>query len=269
MFLILWSASFLVFSCTFGEAKSTKKGICVSTNYYRCDDLKSFNGVHWWNDWSLQPGYLKKTSCTNKPSQEHVPMVWGWWRGTNITGKIPESEYLIGFNEPNHKEQSNMSPAAAAKYWKEIMKSAGDRKLVSPSAAPCGNPAKCLGNVFEWFDEFFKLCKGCKFDYISTHHYSCNPKNTISYLKKMYERYHYPIWLTEFSCPQTNDATKILQYMKGVLPLLEKADYVFRYSWFTHRRGIVSKYVTSATSLVKQDSSELTELGKFYNEYQP
>ena len=224
------------------------------------------------NDWSLEPSYLKRTNCTNSPRQERVPMVWSWYPKSNITGRIPNtSPYLLGFNEPNHKGQANLTPLKAANAWRLVEKAAGNNViLVTPSAAPCGDPNKCLGNTIEWFDSFFRLCEGCRFDYMATHHYSCNPSATMTFLRQLHERYGLPIWLTEFSCPRTTSVARILNYMKGVLPRLEAAPFVFRYSWFVSRstRGADS-FVTSATSLLEPHSSTLTQLGRYYNNYTP
>ena len=130
-----------------------------------------------------------------------------------------------------------MTPKEAAALWPKIEEVAGNRKLVSPAAAPCGSgPPKGLSNAIPWFDEFFKLCKNCRVDYLATHHYACNAGSTMKYLKQLYDRYGKKIWLTEFSCPRTTSVTKILNYMKAILPQLEKANYVYRYSWLTHRR---------------------------------
>lgn len=39
--------------------------------------------------------------------------------------------------------------------------------------------------------------------YLATHDYSCTPGVTLQYLKRLYDRYGYKIWLTEFSCGNT------------------------------------------------------------------
>ena len=54
-----------------------------------------------------------------------------------------------------------------------------------------------------------------------------------------------------------------LNYMKAVLPRLEAASYVAKYSWFATRfRG--DGWVPSEASLLEQGSSTLTELGRYY-----
>ena len=197
-----------------------------------------------------------------------VPMVWGYRSGKNLTGRIPDdSEYVLGFNEPNHSPQSNLTPQQAVEGWREIERVAGHRKLISPAAAPCGaGPPKCLNNTIEWFDEFFRLCTGCRVDFLATHKYSGNPQGTMNFLESLYNRYGLRIWLTEFSRPRTGNEDVILNYMQRVLPLLEEAHYVYKYSWFVHRRT-VDGYVRTETSLMEQDSPTLSALGQYYNDF--
>ena len=40
-------------------------------------------------------------------------------RGINISAK---SQYLLGFNEPDHKEQANLIASQAVIMWKEVEK---------------------------------------------------------------------------------------------------------------------------------------------------
>jgi hypothetical protein len=71
------------------------------------------------------------------------------------------------------------------------------------------------------------------------------------------------IWLTEFSCPEHPSAAFQLSYMKEVLPRLEAAPYVYRYSWFESRVSTTG-WIGREVSLLEQNSSQLTELGRFY-----
>ena len=282
-------------------ANSTKKGVAVSYKNYLCGDMEAFSYMNWWSvlkilvtyiiilfhyncillpivicvnsiryDWRLYSDYVADKGCSSQPPYNRVPMVWGYRSGKNLSGLIPEgTEYVLGFNEPNHSPQSNLTPQQAVEGWREIERVAGYRKLISPAAAPCGaGPPKCLNNTIEWFDEFFRLCTGCRVDFLATHKYSGNPQGTLHFLESLYNRYGLRIWLTEFSRPNTGDEDAILAYMQGVLPLLEAADFVYKYSWFVQRR-VDDKFVHRETSLLEQDSPTLTTLGQFYNNYQP
>ena len=56
---------------------------------------------------------------------------------------------------------------------------------------------------------------------------------------------------------------------KDVIPRLEAADYIFRYSWFISRYNEKDQdgdwYVDMKNGLLKENSTELTEVGRIYN----
>ena len=95
---------------------------------------------------------------------------------------------------------------------------------------------------------------------MAVHYYSCTPSETMDYLKSMHQRYGYPIWLTEFSCGDGaagKPTSDHLKFMKDIVPQLDAADFVYRYSWMSAHdsrglRGLV-------------DGGKLTELGQVYN----
>ena len=60
-------------------------------------------------------------------------MVWG---SSTVNGAIPSgSKYLLGFNEPNFKAQSNLTPQAAATA---VADAAGERDATRASLALVG-----------------------------------------------------------------------------------------------------------------------------------
>ena len=56
---------------------------------------------------------------------------------------------------------------------------------------------------------------------------------------------------------------------KDIIPRLEAADYIFRYSWFISRYNEKDQdgdwYVDTKNGLLKENSTELTEVGRIYN----
>ncbi len=78
--------------------------------------------------------------------------------------------------------------------------------------------------------------------------------------------YHKPIWITEFALSGVPDWTKqtrqsAINYMKIVLPELDKRDYVERYSWFSFSK---SDFKNSGSALLDTYTGKLTGLGKLY-----
>lgn len=128
-------------------------------------------------------------------------MIWG--KKFDTKQIWPKADALLGFNEPNHKAQSNLTPEAAAAIWPSIQaaaKAQGAGLLGSPAAAPCGNAAKCLGDTDDWFTRFFSACKNCTVDFLATHSYVCSADKLEAFLSGLHAKYNRPIWLTEFNC---------------------------------------------------------------------
>lgn len=242
------------------EGVSQKKGLALPPESYRCGDFDVLRGVAWWYDWSENPGY--HNGCGSQLLANRVPMVWGWRYGHQFN--FPnDAQYVLGFNEPNFHAQSNMSPQEAAQHWRELQKHTGNRVLVSPSAAPCGDHNMCNADAAEWFAQFFQACPDCKVDYLATHGYWCDANIMMHYLEGLWNRFHKQIWVTEFSCPQKHSVAEQINYMRAVLPRLESASYVYRYAWFATRfHG--DGWVPREASLLDQHSSTLTELGRYY-----
>ncbi|XP_045172208.2 uncharacterized protein LOC123534169 isoform X2 [Mercenaria mercenaria] len=248
---------------------SEKKGVGMAPAQFMCDDFKALSNMKWWYDWAANGDKLRKrNNCTDFAQYLplHVPMTWG--NGSTFPNYIIQevAEYLLGFNEPNHQAQSNLTAQQAFELWPEVITLATGKKLVSPAAAPCGK--NCNGDAFEWFDEFFRLCNGnCKLDYLATHVYYCDADRVMNYLLELYNKYNLTIWVTEFACPGETDPAIVLAFMEAILPRLEAADYVFRYAWYISRLINTNMYVKPAVSLLEADSSTLTTLGKFYNNF--
>lgn len=248
---------------------SQKKGIAHWADNYSCNDFKALN-VSWWYDWRMDLNYFHKhnicSSSIDSYKNTHVPMVWSYHSNTKIN-IANEAQFILGFNEPNHRNQANLTPQQAAVAWPDMERNSKGKPLVSPSAAPCG--ANCNhGDTVNWFNEFFKHCNNCRIDYLATHAYFCNADRTMHFLENLYHKYGRKIWLTEFACANTADPVKTLNYMKHILPRLEAADYVFRYSWYMARITGSNPFVNSAASLLEPHTSTLTALGQYYNNFQ-
>ncbi|XP_060563830.1 uncharacterized protein LOC132723170 [Ruditapes philippinarum] len=207
-------------------------------------------------------------------------MIWSYnpnW-STSTYSVDNRNEFILGFNEPNHVSQANLSPQVAADNWNIIENAArGKMLIVSPAAAPCsGGSTNCISDTFAWFDDFFRILCGipggdpvvpCRVHYLATHHYSCNPQSTMIFLQQLYDRYGLKIWLTEFACPNSYSPEEQLYYMIDLLPYLEQADYVFRYAWYVHRRAAPDAFISEHANLFETGTSVLTDLGQYYNNF--
>ena len=171
--------------------------------------------------------------------------------------------FLLGFNEPNNAQNCNQTPRNIARAWQTVLDLWGKSSiLVSPATAGDGRP---------WLDAFFGNCTalygptGCQVRYVAVHDYSCVAESTLTYLQEVSARYNLPVWLTEFSCGDHaagKPMSEHLTYMRSVVPLLDAADFVYRYAWMSARdsggmRGLVEVDAGGA--------QRLTELGVAYN----
>ena len=46
----------------------------------------------------------------------------------------------------------------------------------------------------------------------------CNASDTIAYVKMLYDRYHKPVWLTEFSCGSAPEAKQVSLRLTAAIP---------------------------------------------------
>jgi hypothetical protein len=203
-----------------------KKGIAANT----APGPAFSPGVAWWYNWSLQPG----TSPL-----EFVPMIWG---AMSLGKPLPQNaKTVLGFNEPNFKVQSNLTPQQAAADWPmvEVQAKAQNALVASPAMNFCGPAQNCNGtSPYQYLKDFFAACPGCKVDYVAVHWYNCDLPSLKDYLEpggnlEGFEQFGKPIWLTEFSCDGNASVAQQEAYMKTAVAYLESNPHVYRYAWFS------------------------------------
>ncbi|MDC0672919.1 glycoside hydrolase family protein [Nannocystis radixulma] len=239
-------------------ASSCKRGIAYG--YHSEADLTALApAVSWWYNWTVPPDEGVRDSY-QEIGVEFVPMLWGA-ASLEQEPEIPAgARYLLAFNEPNFGSQANLTPQEAAALWPQVeaIADAHGLEIVSPALNYCGGSCNKT-NPFEWFDEFFAACQGCRVDHLAVHWYACHRDALSGYIEQM-KQYERPIWLTEFSCLDAMDVSVPVQlaYMAEALDYLENEPAVFRYSWFAGRFD-----PQPAIDLLGA-SGELTELGQAY-----
>lgn len=223
--------------------------------------------VHWFYTWGntvsdLQPEYV-----------DFVPMIWG--KNGIDEQKIADLQamkeegslrYLLGFNEPDKTDQSNMTVSEAVEKW----------PLLEQVGVPLGSPA-AANPTGSWMQEFMQKVdeNGLRVDFMCVHWYGgVNPQSLLDKLDEVYNLYGKPIWITEFApadwdaaTPGENEHTpgEVLNFMQTVLPELEALDYLHRYAWFSFDQD--SPQGTS--SALFDASGELTTLGEYYAGFEP
>jgi len=250
-----------------------KKGACLITvREYEKDWHKRVAALN--VDWHYSWGAERPT---NYPKDvEFVPMMWGW-NGKNEEHndqrladimrqkRAGHATHLLGFNEPDGKEQANLSVDQCIAAWPKLEKTG--LRLGSPAPVHADRP---------WMTEFMKKAgeKNYRVDFVCVHWYGGpNAKSLLDRLDKIHKLYGKPIWLTEF-CPADWGAKKkgrnahspeqVKKFMLEVLPKLDALDYVERYAWFTCR----DNNLALISSQLIRDDGTLTELGKAYAAHQ-
>jgi hypothetical protein len=168
---------------------------------------------------------------------------------------------LLGFNEPDGKQQANMAVATALDRW-PVLESLGV-PLVSPS---CAHPHK------EWMEQFMgNATAACmRVDYIGVHWYGgTNLQAFQDYMINLHNKFGLPLLVTEFSPADWQAQTmaqnrhspyKVLSFMKEALPWLEKTSWIEGYAWFSFEPTSINGW---SSSLFDVDGN-LTAIGRYY-----
>lgn len=261
-----------IFAGTFSQTKSFKRG--VAYGHHSQQDMEEYSKfISWWYNWSPQPEIAIRTNYQDY-NIGFAPMAWNSSGISGVKSWVDQDstiKYILGFNEPNFKEQANMVPSKAAAAWPAFQQIAEDNDLqtVSPAVNYCGNCVTENGvtytNPFEYLDDFFAACTDCKVDFIGLHWYGSG-SSIMSYVEDA-RKYGKPMWVTEFASWDYNnpvaDAKEQIKYLAGTANYLEREPDIFRYSWFIGRTsGGISTY--PYIDLYASESGMLTELGQMY-----
>ena len=230
------------------------------------DALKS--SVSWWYDWADQPDVDQRDGSYRADGVEFVPMIWGGTFDVNTAiGHIEsDAEWLLGFNEPNFGSQSNLSASQAAALWPKVeqIADARDLRIVSPAVNFCGGNCQDT-NPFDYLDDFFAACNGCRVDAVAFHIYvGCAGQGgnqaqwLINHVETYKQRFSQPLWLTEFACDDATSFADQIAFMQDAVAYLENEPRIQRYAWFSGRFAGIP-YV----DLLGADG-QLTALGQAY-----
>lgn len=223
--------------------------------------------AHWHYSWGfrIQP--------TRPTGVEYVPMFWGKWAPNDDNVAYIDSlykadaiDYLLAFNEPDREDQSNMSVEDAVELWPKL----------ESLGIPLVSPAPANWNV-QWMKDFMSEVeeKNLRVDYVAIHWYGApNAGSFLTMVREVYNTYNRPIWITEFAVADWQASSlaenryskeEVLDFMKLVLPQLDRLPYVYRYAWYNGSPG----GRVLGNSVLFDENDELTELGKFYANHNP
>jgi len=184
------------------SGRSLKKGLAITarkkaTNGW-AEKLRKLN-CKWFYSWSptIPDGIPQGV--------DFKPMLWGYWGDkagvakTGANAKAAGIKELLGFNEPDRKNQANMSVEKALRVWPILMETG--LRLGSPAAVHPDN---------EWMKAFMAGVKkkGLRVDFVTVHSYGGpNPAELEKRLRRIQKMYGKPLWITEFAVGDWNAKT--------------------------------------------------------------
>lgn len=220
-----------------------KKGVGLPERKGKDEQHLALLKVSWYYNWGSQTKLKTKA--------QFVPMIFSL---KTEAPKTPNNDFILGFNEPDHAKQSNISVKEALKHWNDV--SSKGKTVISPAMA---------GNALtgDWLPEFMKA--KVKVDAIAVHWYKgVDAKKLIKDLEEIHAKYRRPIWLTEFASqthasseesPDKFSQAQVNEFIREAGEWLEKTPWVARYAWHDANVG---------TSALFNDKGELTATGKAY-----
>jgi len=235
---------------------TSKKGWC-GTGAGCINDAEKVDGT-WSYSWSADQN--------SSAGVEYVPIRQngGWPGWSEISGKQYVT-HVLGFNEPDHTEQSNLTVVQALAQWPDMMR----------TGLRIGSPAVTNNS---WIYAFMDSCKAKNYrvDFVAYHAYwgGKSPANWYNDLKAIHERTGRPLWITEWnnganwtteSWPTSDhtlsaaNAAKQLADLKGILTVLDTAHFIERYS--------IYNWVQDCRAMILADT--LTPAGKYYKSNSP
>lgn len=197
------------------------------------------SGVGWYYNWGTDP-------VAAPPGVSFTPMIWGAdsVNPRTLAAVQQRGDTLLGFNEPDFANQSNLSPARALELWPSL----------EATGMRLGSPAPAFGGATDgsWFDQFMKgaEAKGSRVDFIALHWYGGDftTSNAVSqlesYLRAVRARWNKPIWLTEYALidfsggtPRYPTPAQQAAFVTASTRMLDGLSFVERYSWFLFSPG--------------------------------
>lgn len=199
----------------------------------------------WFYNWGASADGTRNPAAEGPNyDQEFCPEKWGAGGSWSQLFASRGTSHLLGYNEPDHTEQSNVTVETAIEEWPKMLQ-AGMR---------LGSPAT---TDFNWLYRFMDECRkrNYRVDYVVVHAYWGGKSASDWYkdLKAVHERTGRPVWIKEWNnganwtkepWPSGTEAQqqKQLTDLKGILQVMDTAGFIERYSiynWVEDKRALL------------------------------
>ncbi|HEY3665787.1 MAG TPA: glycosyl hydrolase [Polyangiaceae bacterium] len=235
-----------------GDSSNALKGVAFSTTSGDCADLNRL-GLSWYYNWS------GSTKCAGP---EFVPQIWGSWQKLQWVHTPAETvasgaRELLGFNEPDGSEQSNIAVDEALRLWPDMQQ----------PGVLLGSPATAAQT---WEESFMTAVSAqqLRVDFIAMHWYgwdpgSCDNVSSLEAKIQWAERWQRPIWITEWSC-RAQAATVVQKFYADALVMFKAHPLVQRYAWFLTRSASDPAQTDFSDATLLDQSGAPSALGNEY-----
>lgn len=242
-------------------ARPNKSGAISAT----CGEQSEL-GTSWSYNYSVQGQACDKS---------FTPMIWG---ESFVEYPVADSEWLLGFNEPEMANQANLTPEQAATLWRRIETLHPDKKLVSP--------ATLTGlHTTDWLQRFYQSYlnqygEPPRLDALAIHWYGWDAQNAIDSMNAIIEQARAwnisQVWLTEFAFLASSDTDLCWGHSQSqesaeaqrFLNWLDNEPMITRYAWFAPKIDPTAWWALQPpqcnSPLFDYDSDNLTLYGKLY-----
>ncbi len=236
-----------------------KKGVALT--YSNCAGVDQLYVV-WQYGWGPTPA--------NCPGLENIPMIYN---AADVDATLGgNSQWVMGFNEPDFSNEGNLTPSQAAPVWRQIELKYPSRKLVAPA------PSQLAPDWIADFRSAYIADYGTppRLDALAVHCYAWQASVCIQFVQTYYEARAFSwgvpeVWVTEFSFAMTapNTPSQSVQEAQTFIRWLEGESLITRFAWFASRiQGTEAWLPTDVdTPLIDWASGNLALYGNMYRPF--
>ncbi|RYD49032.1 MAG: hypothetical protein EOP85_02390, partial [Verrucomicrobiaceae bacterium] len=219
-------------------------------------NISSGLNVRWDYNWNIDRNSILDT--------EYVPIrATRWWPDLNQNWNLRGANHLLGYNEPDSVDQSNIAVGDAIWSWPDLL----------GTGLRVGSPAPTDGGL-NWLYSFMDQADAAKLrvDFVAVHYYRSYASASDSdgattqfynFLKGVHDRTKRPLWVTEWNNganwttgPDPTLAQNAATVAK-MIEMLDNAPFVERYSLYNWVEDV---------RRVKWDDGSLTAAGVAYRD---
>lgn len=242
----------------------SKRGLCWPTENHGKDEAFHFtkpgSKITWLYNWSPH-------RTPNADALEFIPMQWNHVNIDDLAHNMrtANANTLLGFNEPELPDQSNIPVDLAAAEWVRCI------EPLRQQGVRCGSPGissapHAVGYLADFLSKI--RARGSDVDFYCFHWYGTELGPFYDYLWSTYYQLgpDKPVWITEFACTNWNPENPmprehVENFARESVKYLDTLDWIERYAWFAPMRntGTVGKWAA-----MLDEHGKITRLGEAY-----